>query len=389
MRRLVSLLVLATLTLASVAGLLVPGTPHAAVHPPTPNPESPNPPPSDTTHRPQVDLGFDVRTVAPGVYAVIRRNPPGFLFDCNSGFIVGSKGVAVIDAQFTTESAKQVIAALKKITSEQVLYVINTHSHDDHISGNQAYRAAWPGVQFVAHFQTERDMSTGYLERRKQLAANLPVALASLRGALAADRGADGAPLDSDQVVRLQNDIALGERYVTEAPAFRLQSPNRTFRDSLTLTLGDRDVTLRFLGRAHTAGDIVVQPRGTGVVFCGDLVAWPVPLAGSTSYPLEYAATLRRLRALPHDVMVPGHGPVMTDDGYLDLEVRLMTAIRTQTEAAVAHGDSLGALMKNLDLEEFRRAFCGNGKVKNQLFQGYVVQPGVARAYAQATAAKH
>jgi len=390
MRRLVPLLVLGSIA-AAIAGLLLvaPGAPRAAARPPVPDPGASGSPPSDTAHRPQVDLGFDVRPLAPGVYAVIRRNPPGFLFDCNSGFIVGSKGVAVVDAQFTTESARQVITALKKITREKVLYVINTHAHDDHVSGNQAYREAYPEVKFVAHIATERDLNTGYLERRKQLAANLPEALASLRGALAADRGSDGAPLDSDQVVRLQNDIALGERYVTEAPAFRLQAPNRTFRDSLTLSLGDRNITLRFLGRAHTAGDIVVQLRNPDIVFCGDLVVWPVPLAGTTSYPLEYAATLQRLRALPHATMVPGHGPVMTGDDYLDLMVRLMTAIRTQTEAAVARGDSLGALMKNLDLEEFRRAFCGNGKVKNQLFQGYVVQPGVARAYAQATAAKH
>ncbi len=375
----------ARIAVAIAALLLAPSvTPSAAVAPTPP----PSPPSADTTRHPHADLGFDVRNLAPGVYAVIRRNPPGFLFDCNSGFIVGSRGVAVVDAQFTTESARQVIAALQKITSRKVLYVINTHSHDDHISGNQAYRDAFPGVQFVAHVETARDMSGGYLDRRKQLAADLPPALASFRGALAANRGSDGAPLDSDQVVRLENDVALGERYVAEAPAFRLQSPDRTFRDSLTLSLGDRDVTLRFLGRAHTAGDIVVQLTRPDIVFSGDLVVWPVPLVGTTSFPLEYAATLLKLRGLPHTMIVPGHGPVMTDNRYLNLMVGLMTSIETQAEWAAASGDSLGTLMKNLDLEDFRAAFCGRARVLNQLFQGYVVQPGVARAYEQASAGK-
>jgi cyclase len=343
----------------------------------------------DSARRPHADLGFDVKRVAPGVYAVIRRNPPGFLFDCNSGLVIGRDGVLVIDAQFTTKSANEVIAALKKITKKAVRYVVNTHSHDDHISGNQAYRAAFPGVKFVAHAETARDMTSGYLERRKQLAAAIPQATSAFRAALSTNRGSDGAPLAPDQWVRLENDVALGEQYAAEAPAFRLVTPDVTLTDSLTLSLGDREVIVRFLGRAHSAGDVVLQLRRPDVVFSGDLVVWPVPLAGTTSFPLEYAETLEHLKALPHGILVPGHGPVMTGDAYLDLMIGLMSAIRDQTRAAVARGDSLGALRQGLDLEKYRAAICGDGKVKNQLFQGYVVLPGVQRAFEQASAGTH
>jgi len=332
------------------------------------------------------DLGFDVRPVARDVHAVIRRNPPGYLFDCNSAFIIGRDGVAVIDGQFTTESARQVIAALRKLTRKPVKYVINTHAHDDHVSGNQAWREAFPRAEFVAHEETARDMAGGYLERRRQLAEALAPGVASMREALAANRGSDGNPLDAEQVAKLENDIALGERYAAEAPAFRLTLPDRTFRDSLTLALGGRDVVLRFLGRAHTAGDIVVHLPTEGVVFSGDLVVWPVPLAGTTSYPLEYGATLDRLRALPHATLVPGHGPVMRDDAYLDLMSRLMHSLATQAEAAVARGDSLEQARRSVDLEEFRRAICGDSKVRRKLFEVYVAQPGVARAFEQASA---
>ena len=374
-----------TFAAATLAGalLLVPRALRAA----DPAPEAAAAASPDSAHRPHAELGFDVKRVAPGVYAVIRRNPPGFLFDCNSGFVIGRDGVLVIDAQFTTRSANEVIAALRKITKKPVRYVVNTHSHDDHISGNQAYRAAWPGVKFVAHAETAKDMTTGYLERRKQLAEAIPQATAAFRGALSANRGSDGKPLAADQWVRLENDVALGEQYAAEAPDFHLQTPDVTLTDSLKLPLGDRDVTVRFLGRAHSAGDVVVQLRKPDVVFSGDLVVWPVPLAGTTSFPLEYAATLQQLKALPHATLVPGHGPVMTDDAYLDLMIGLMGAIRDQTQAAVARGDSLGALRQSLDLEKYRTAICGDGKVKNMLFNGYVVMPGVQRAYEQATAA--
>ena len=48
-------------------------------------------------------------------------------------------------------------------------------------------------------------------------------------------------------------------------------------------------IELRWFGRAHTRGDIVVHLPERGVVFAGDLVSLPVPLVGSTSFPLPRA----------------------------------------------------------------------------------------------------
>jgi cyclase len=47
-----------------------------------------------------------------------------------------------------------VLAALRKPTDKPARYVINTHWHDDHIIGNQVYRDAFPGVEFIAHENT-------------------------------------------------------------------------------------------------------------------------------------------------------------------------------------------------------------------------------------------
>jgi glyoxylase-like metal-dependent hydrolase (beta-lactamase superfamily II) len=47
-----------------------------------------------------------------------------------------------------------VLAALRKPTDKTARYVINTHWHDDHIIGNQVYRDAFPGVEFIAHENT-------------------------------------------------------------------------------------------------------------------------------------------------------------------------------------------------------------------------------------------
>ena len=43
-----------------------------------------------------------------------------------------------------------------------------------------------------------------------------------------------------------------------------------------------------------------------GIVFTGDIVAGPIPLIGSTSFPLDYGPTLEKLLALKASVYVPG-----------------------------------------------------------------------------------
>ena len=93
---------------------------------------------------------FTVEKIAEGVYAVIRTEPPGYLFQSNSTFIVCDSDVIVVDPQFTLAATKEVIAALRTITSKPVTYVINTHSHEDHVVGNQVYRDEYPGVKFIA-----------------------------------------------------------------------------------------------------------------------------------------------------------------------------------------------------------------------------------------------
>lgn len=50
--------------------------------------------------------------------------------------------------------------------------------------------------------------------------------------------------------------------------------PTLTFNDRLTLYMGKRRVDLEFLGRAHTAGDIVAFVPDANVMFTGDIVEY-------------------------------------------------------------------------------------------------------------------
>src|SRR6185503_20486291 len=92
-----------------------------------------------------VTPNFKIVKVGNGVYAAIRTEPPGLTVNANIVFIVNDDDVVVVDTTLTPGTARETIAALKRITNKPVRYVINTHWHDDHIMGNQAYREAFPG----------------------------------------------------------------------------------------------------------------------------------------------------------------------------------------------------------------------------------------------------
>jgi cyclase len=84
-------------------------------------------------------------------------------------------------------------------------------------------------------------------------------------------------------------------------------------------------------------------------------------------------------------VIIPGHGPIMHDDAYLRMEVDLFASIKRQVEAVVARGANLEETSKSVNLDDFRKLFAGESKVKNALFSVYVVGPAVASAFHDAT----
>jgi glyoxylase-like metal-dependent hydrolase (beta-lactamase superfamily II) len=120
----------------------------------------------------------------------------------------------------------------------------------------------------------------------------------------------------SHQVPVKYRSVALAERYFAEPGKLQPLSPTLTFQDRLMLVRGDRIIDVLWLGRAHTRGDLVIHLPKEGIVFTGDIVAGPIPLIGSTSFPMDYGPTLEKLLALKASVYVPGHGPVMKDDSY-------------------------------------------------------------------------
>ena len=101
---------------------------------------------------------FAIENVGDGIYVhhgVHMDIDDGYTGDiCNASFVVGSRGVAVIDTGGSIKIGNQLREAIRKVTPLPVLYVINTHVHLDHIYGNAAFLTSKPNQakpEFIGH----------------------------------------------------------------------------------------------------------------------------------------------------------------------------------------------------------------------------------------------
>ena len=109
--------------------------------------------------------GLRTLKLAENVYAILQPAANRFN-DSNAVLIVGPSSALVIDSQVDPDSSRRVIAEIRKVTDKSVHRVVATHWHGDHFQGNQAYRDAYPGVEFVAHANAIGDMRARHEDAR-------------------------------------------------------------------------------------------------------------------------------------------------------------------------------------------------------------------------------
>ena len=328
---------------------------------------------------------FDVQQLADGVYAVIRREPAGFMVDANNVFIIGDTDVVVVDSNGAPGITREVLAALRRITPKPVRYVVNTHYHDDHIRGNAIYRDAFTGVDFIAHSFAKSYLPAEGASNRKNFLEGAPGFLQQLKSLLKDGKSLTGGPLSDDERVSMTADVALAEYVLANGAAAEAILPTITVDDRLTLKRGRHTIDIRHLGKGHTAADLVVHLPADDILITGDLVVWPVPLVGDPqSHIAAWSGTLKAARDLKPRVIVPGHGMVLRDSGYLDLLSRMFGAINDQVTALVGRGETLDSVRKTVNVDEYRRQLASDSAMRGLLFSNYVLRPAVGAAYRQA-----
>ena len=82
--------------------------------------------------------------------------------------------------------------------------------------------------------------------------------------------------------------------------------------DRTTIRVGQTEIEIRFLGRAHTGGDLSVYLPKEKILFMSEAYLNRIFPAMRSAYPSEWVAAIEKAQAMDVNVYVPGHGFVDT-----------------------------------------------------------------------------
>jgi cyclase len=337
--------------------------------------------PADLARYPSV-LTYRTERVAEGVYAFITPEERSGFQSGNSIAVIGDDGVLVFDTGNIPSSTRRQIAEIRKLTDKPVRFVVNSHWHFDHNLGNGEYRKAFPGVVIIGTSATR----TGILERGPGNTAYINgfrSVDSLLRGRLATGLGRDGKPISANQRVSWGFIVRDYAEFSPDALTAAPSAPDLVFDDSLTITLGARQVKIFNAGRGNTGGDAFAVVPDVRVLLTGDLVTVPCPFP-STAYFSDWISALDRLIAVNAAQIVPGHGDVQHDYRYASLTRELLAFTRDQARAAVRSGISVDSLQRSIDFTAFVRRFSGGDPVREAAFDIFYSAPAVQRAFDEA-----
>jgi len=228
-----------------------------------------------------------VQELADGVYSYEQLRSAGDeRFTTVSFVVVTSEGVVVADGQGSVEETRLLVETVEDLTDQPITHVVIGSDHGDHTAGNSAFPE---DAEFIAHPVSARNL---------EAQAENP------------DRPDDAPP------------IVL---------------PTRLVEDREALHLGEREIQVLFLGRAHTGGDLVVYLPEERILFMSETYLARVFPAMRTAYPSEWVEMLERAQAMDVELYVPGHGFV---DSPRVLEEEL-EAFRQATVAVIAEATRL------------------------------------------------
>lgn len=189
-------------------------------------------------------------------------------FMSNAGFVVTKEGVVVFDTLGSPALAKNLVAAISRITSQPIRRVIVSHYHADHIYGMQVFKTL--GAEIWAHTAGQEYIGSDEAQKRLQQRREiLKPWIDENTQVIAADKWLEG---------------------------------------DASFEMGGLHFELRHVGPAHSSEDIAMFVKEDSVLYSGDLVfKGRVPFVGNADSRLWLEA-LDKLIAFKPAYMIPGHG---------------------------------------------------------------------------------
>ncbi len=178
-------------------------------------------------------------------------------FTTVSMFVVTSGGVLVADGQANPAETQRLMDAIAEITEQPITHVVICSDHGDHTGGNSVFPE---NAAFLAHPTSKLNLET---------IANRP------------DRAADAPPV----VI-----------------------PTELVEHNKVLQLGNKEIHVLFLERAHTGGDLVVYLPNEKILFMSEAYLNRIFPAMRSAYPSEWVKMIETAQAMDLVTYVPGHG---------------------------------------------------------------------------------
>ncbi len=234
-------------------------------------------------------IQVETRQISPDVYMLTGAGG-------NIAVCTGDDGLLMVDTQFAPMSEK-IEAALKKLSDKPLRFVIDTHWHLDHASGNANFEKL--GAVIVAQENVRRIMATGTMR--------------------------DGVKY---------------EPFPKEA------LPTITYRDRAAFYWNGEEIRLIHYPNAHTDGDTVVYFATSHVLHTGDNYrtdGFPlVDQDNGGSVKGIIAALGNIIETYPPETMViPGHGPDPMTVADIKPFLEMLRDTRGRVEKALRDGKTL------------------------------------------------
>jgi cyclase len=205
----------------------------------------------------------------------------------NAGILTGPDGVFMVDAQFPQLTDK-LTAAIRKVSDGRIRFLVNTHHHPDHSSGDANF--AMMGAVILSRDELRAHLAAG----------NNPPPVSAL--------------------------------------------PMVTYRGAVTVHINGEDVQLIPVPNAHTDGDTMVYFPKADVLMVGDFyrsIQYPNVDRTNGGSVKGVVDALNAVFALAKSTtrIVPGHGPVV-DKNAVAANRDMILTIRDRVSALIAQGKS-------------------------------------------------
>jgi glyoxylase-like metal-dependent hydrolase (beta-lactamase superfamily II) len=268
-----------------------------------------------------------VQKIATDVYAIIpstagTETTKGIPQATTGGFIVGEKGVLLIEVMLTKRLYDQEIKLVRSVTNKPILYAINTSDHGDHCFSNYLL----PASTIIIQNEFAKDNLAKNYDNIKQFMVML----------FGKDRGIE-------KTMYRPADIAIPKN------------------SDLKIDLGKGKI-IEFIntGTAQSPADLFVWLPSEKIFWAGN------PFIGESpcipwlfdGYFLEPANNLKKMYDfLPDDaIVVPGHGRI-TNKAGIKFTIDYVAALKKNVEEAVDKGMTLEQTLQFVKMEDYNKGY--------------------------------